>query len=894
MSFLSIILGDSNERYIKSTHPIVEHINSLEPEFQRMTDEALKEKTVEFKKRLFSAVDGTASSGEGGETLDDILPEAFAAVREAARRTLGQRHFDVQLIGGIVLHKGKIAEMKTGEGKTLVATLPLYLNALSGKGCHLVTPNDYLSRVGGGWMGAVYSALGVTTGVISHDFSGIYDPSFTQSPSHGDPRLDHWRPVSRTEAYKADITYGTNNEFGFDFLRDNLAYSIENTTQREHNFAIVDEVDSILIDEARTPLIISAPDEESADLYKTFARITPRLEANTDYIVDEKLKAVSINEVGIEKVEKILGVKNLYEEKGFRYVRYLEQALKAQALFRRDKEYVVKDGEVIIVDEFTGRLMPGRRWSEGLHQAVEAKEGVVVQRESRTLATITFQNYFRMYSKLAGMTGTAVTNGEEFHKVYNLDVIIIPTNRANIRKDFPDLVFRTEAGKMRALVREIKERHGLGQPILVGTVSIQKNEHLAALLVREGVSHELLNAKNHEREAMIIAQTGRLGAVTIATNMAGRGVDILLGGNPSDPAEAERVKELGGLHVIGTERHEARRIDNQLRGRSGRQGDPGSTQFFLSLEDEIMRIFGSNRISSMMESFGIPEDEPIINKMVTKAIEGAQAKIEGFHFDSRKHILEYDDVMNKQRDFVYRLRRGILAEEAEPPKEKIFEFIEEEIAGIIQFHTAGYRSDWNVEEIGEIVRSISGQDEDIAKKLEEFLNTDEDEMARGQIIEYVTGYLKNIYEERERSIGEAQMRNLEKTVLLQTIDMLWMDHLDIIEHLRDSVRLRAYGQRDPLVEYKNEGSKLFKELKAAIRSQVVNTIFKVGSSVQISQPRRIEARKPEASSLLPGMNSIASSGSQGSNTPPPPKAEVGRNDPCPCGSGKKYKKCHGK
>ena len=535
MSILSKILGDSNERYINSIQPIVEEINAFEPEFQKLSADELKQKTVEFKKRLLAV--GEAEPLGGGETLDDILPEAFAAVREAARRTLNQRHFDVQLIGGVVLHQGKIAEMRTGEGKTLVATLPLYLNSLTGKGCHLVTPNDYLSRVGGGWMGPVYSALGVSVGVIAHDFSGIYDPDFQAEPSHGDPRLDHWRPVSRREAYGADITYGTNNEFGFDYLRDNLAYDINNLSQREHNFAIVDEVDSILIDEARPPLIISAPDEESADLYKTFSRITPRLEENTDYNVDHKLKAVSITEPGIEKVEKILGIKNLYEEKGFRYVRYLEQALRAQALFHLDKDYVVKDGEIIIVDEFTGRLMPGRRWSEGLHQAIEAKEGVQVQRESRTLATITFQNYFRMYAKLAGMTGTAATNGEEFHKVYKLDVIIIPTNKQLIRRDSPDFIFRTEIGKMRAVVNEIKERHKLGQPILVGTVSIEKNERLGALLKRDGVQHEILNAKNHEREANIISQAGRLGAVTIATNMAGRGVDIILGGNPQDLSE---------------------------------------------------------------------------------------------------------------------------------------------------------------------------------------------------------------------------------------------------------------------------------------------------------------------------------------------------------------------
>ena len=892
MSILSKILGDSNERYIKSVQPLVDQINSLEPEFQKLSEDELKQKTVEFKKRLLNP-----STGSGGitETLDDLLPEVFAAVREAARRTLNQRHFDVQLIGGIVLHQGKIAEMRTGEGKTLVATLPLYLNSLTGKGCHLVTPNDYLSRVGGGWMGPVYHALGVSVGVIAHDFSGIYDQNFQAEPSHGDPRLDHWRPCSRNEAYGADITYGTNNEFGFDYLRDNLAYDINNLSQREHNFAIVDEVDSILIDEARTPLIISAPDEESADLYKTFSRITPRLEENTDYNVDHKLKAVSITEPGIEKVEKILGIKNLYEEKGFRYVRYLEQALRAQALFHLDKDYVVKDGEIIIVDEFTGRLMPGRRWSEGLHQAIEAKENVQVQRESRTLATITFQNYFRMYAKLAGMTGTAATNGEEFHKVYKLDVIIIPTNKSLVRRDFPDLIFRTENGKMMAVINEIKERHKLGQPVLVGTISIAKNEHLGAFLKRDGVPHEILNAKNHEREANIISQAGRLGAVTIATNMAGRGVDIILGGNPPLPDEAEKVRNAGGLHVIGTERHEARRIDNQLRGRAGRQGDSGSTQFFLSLEDEVMKIFGSDRIKNMMESFGIPEDQPIENKMVSKAIEAAQAKIEGFHFDSRKHVLDFDDVMNKQRNFVYKLRNEILRGGSGSYKEKISEFIREEISVVIDFHTAGYRSDWNLEEISETVKAISGSPDNLHEKFEELAQESNEEDGREKIKEYAVEFLNNFYAEREKLIGEEGMRNLEKVVLLQTIDMLWMDHLDIMEHLADSVRLRAYGQRVPLVEYKNEGSRLFKELQAAIRSQVVNTIYKVGvtqhPAPNIQQPTRpanlIFKSASDEPSILGKSQLDAGSRKLAAGQSP------GRNDPCPCGSGKKYKKCHG-
>ena len=887
--FAKKIFGTKNERELKRLQPYIAQVGAFEAGLKTLSGEALRSKTSDFKQRIAN-----------GETTEGLLPEVFAVVRESAVRTLGQRHYDMQLIGGAVLHEGKIAEMRTGEGKTLVATLPLYVNALSGKGCHLITPNDYLSRVGGGWMGAVYHALGLTTGVITHDFSGVYDPMFTAAPSHGDPRLDHWRPVSRKEAYAADITYGTNSEFGFDYLRDNLAYSRDDVVQREHAFAIVDEVDSILIDEARTPLIIVEPDVESAEYYKTFAKITPRLEENTDYNVDRKMRAATITEQGIEKVEKILGLKNLYEEKGFRYVRYLEQALKAQALYSRDKDYVVKDGKVIIVDEFTGRLMPGRSWGEGLHQAIEAKEGVEIQRESRTIATITYQNYFRMYRKLSGMTGTAVTSGEEFHKVYNLEVIIIPTNKPTVRDDMPDLVFRTEAGKLMAIAREIKERHKLGQPILVGTVSIEKNERLGALLLREGVPHEILNAKNHEREALIISQAGRKDAVTIATNMAGRGVDILLGGTPPVPEEADEVRSCGGLHVIGTERHEARRIDNQLRGRAGRQGDHGSTQFFLSLEDDVMRIFGSDRIKGMMESFGIPEDQPIENRMVSKAIEAAQAKIEGFHFDSRKHVLEFDDVVNKQRDFVYRTRRSILWDDPATYKEKIFDYIAEEISMIVDFHIIGYRSDWNIEEVGEAVKAISGTNEDIAKKCEELTVDLREEDARAEAKAWLNEFLRNAYDERERAIGPDAMRNLEKVVLLQTISTLWMDHLDVMEHLRDSVRLRAYGQRDPLVEYKNEGSRLFRELKDAIRTQVVNTIFKVGGAPQASKAPMRETRRGVAEAALRmgggtlGVGTLPGSGIARPQNVPLGGSEVGRNDPCPCGSGKKYKKCHGR
>ncbi len=890
MSILTKVFGDANARYTKSLQPQVQRINSYEPDFEKLSDEALKNKTEEFKKELASE-----------KKLDDILPVAFAAVREAAKRTLKQRHFDEQLIGGIVLYQGKIAEMRTGEGKTLVATLPLYLNSLTGRGAHLVTPNDYLSRVGAGWMGAVYYALGVSTGVVTHDFSGIYDPLYTDTQEHGDDRLSHFRACSRHEAYMANVTYGTNNEFGFDYLRDNLEYLPEQLRQREHNFAIVDEIDSILIDEARTPLIISMPDEDSADLYKIFAGITPKLKENIDYNVDEKMKAVSITEDGINKVEKILGVENIYEEKGVRFVRHLEQSLRAHALFRRDKDYVVKNGEVIIVDEFTGRLMPGRRWSEGLHQAIEAREGVKVQQESRTLATITFQNYFRMYGKLSGMTGTAQTSAEEFHKVYNLDVITIPTHRPMVRKDSQDLIFRTEKGKYQAVARDVKERHAKGQPVLIGTVSIEKNERLSKILQVEGVPHELLNAKNHEREALIIAQAGRKGAVTVATNMAGRGVDIILGGTTADSPEAEEVKKLGGLCVIGTERHEARRIDNQLRGRAGRQGDQGSSQFFVSLEDDLMRIFGSDRIKRMMETFGIPEDQPIEHKMVSRAIESAQEKIEGFHFDSRKHVLEYDDVLNKQRTTIYKMRRDILfacVSHSDPPaggeesltlRDKILDMVEAEIERLVHFHTAGSIGEWNLEEISEGIKAMAGVSEDIHASLREIAGKDGGaEEKKGEIISYLQGLANDIYERREKEMGEQAMKNIERVVLLRSVDMLWMDHLDQMEHLRDSVRLRAYGQRDPLVEYKNEGIKLFRELQIAIKMQVVSNIFKVGGMPAEEKPRNIREVHPSAELSLGAQNNPTA------EEPAPKAHEAGRNDPCPCGSGKKFKKCHGK
>jgi len=810
MGILNKILGDANEKYLKKIQSLVDKINSLEKEFEGFSNERLKEKTGEFKERL-----------RKGETLNDILPEAFALVRESAKRTLHQRHFDVQLIGGLVLHQGKIAEMKTGEGKTLAATLPLYLNALEEKGCHLVTVNDYLARRDTVWMGQIYHALGLTVGCLNHEQSFLYDPDY-KKPPEGKEKMrdelgsfyvveDFLRPCQRLEAYLADITYGTNNEFGFDYLRDNMVYDLSQKSQRGFHYAIIDEVDSILIDEARTPLIISAPDTESSKWYQEFARIIPRLDPKTDYEIDEKMRAVTLTENGINKIEKILGMGNIYEERGIKYLHHLEQSLKAETLFKRDRDYVVKDGQVIIVDEFTGRLMPGRRWSGGLHQAIEAKERVQVLPESITLATITFQNYFRLYKKLAGMTGTAATSAEEFDKVYGLEVICVPTNKPMIRQELPDRVYKTIDGKFQALVREIKERHKIGQPVLVGTTSIEKNEYLGKLLDREGIPHQILNAKHHEKEGQILAQAGKLSQVTIATNMAGRGVDIILGGNPQNPEEAKKVIELSGFHVIGTERHEARRIDNQLRGRSGRQGDPGSSQFFVSLEDDLMRIFGGERIKSLMGALKIPEDQPIEANLISRAIEEAQSKIEGLNFDLRKHVLEYDDVMNKHREVIYKKRRELL------------------------------------------------EIKDLRLKIKDWMKSPEE---------------KKALEEKIKELGE-NFDQAAKFISLRTLDMLWLEHLENMEYLRDSVRLRAYGQQDPLVEYKNEGHKMFRKLLETLESTVANTILRVSlAPVQ-------KAQVSSSSHYVAGL-----------------QRKVGRNDPCPCGkinpqTGKpmKYKKC---
>ena len=882
MSFIKKIFGDANQRYIKTLEPIVANINAREKDIERMSNDELKAQTQALKERI-----------GGGESLDGVLPDAYALVRETARRTLGQRHFDVQLMGGIVLHKGAIAEMRTGEGKTLVATLPSYLNALTGRGVHVVTVNDYLARRDAVWMGQVHHSLGLSVGCINHEKSYRYDPLYKNEKEGGaeDKERDvkggfyiveeFLRPVSRREAYAADITYCTNNELGFDYLRDNMVYRAEDMVQRGHNFAIVDEVDSILIDEARTPLIISAPDAESPDLYKTFAAITPNLKEGIDYKIDRKFRAVTITEEGIDKVEGMLGVFNIYEEKGVRFVHHLEQSLRAEALFHRDKDYVVRDGEVVIVDEFTGRMMPGRRWSDGLHQAVEAKEGVLVNQESRTLATITFQNYFRLYEKLSGMTGTAQSSAEEFHKVYTIDVISVPTHRKNCREDFHDLVFKTENGKFLTTVEEIKKRHEIGQPVLVGTVSIEKNERLSGLLRVAGVQHEILNAKNHEKEAEIIAQAGRLGAVTIATNMAGRGVDIILGGNPPNKEDAEAVKSVGGLHVIGTERHEARRIDNQLRGRAGRQGDPGSSQFFASLEDELMRVFGGERIKNLMTMFDFPETMPLEHSMVTKTIESAQEKIEGFNFDSRKHILEYDDVMNRQREAIYKMRRDILLhDDEEKLRQQIYDMTFAEVSRVIDMHTAEQISGEAIDRLGEIFEPLLQTDKGvIASEMQKFLSDGTtNDIVRAEIKTHLFDALKNAHEAKLQKIGPEALRNLEKAYMLQAIDMLWMDHLDTMDHLRDSVRLRAYGQRDPLVEYKNEGIRLFRDLQGAIKSAVVAAVFRIGI-----QQTQVHTHQPILTQTINiGSPSVSLSGGD---------KEVGRNDLCPCGSGKKYKKC---
>lgn len=888
--FLGNLL-DSNERETKKLAPFVEVINSLEGDFKKLSDKKLKEQTGEFKKRL-----------KDGETLDELLPEAFAAVRESARRSIGQRHFDVQLMGGIVLHQGKIAEMRTGEGKTLVATLPLYLNALEGKGVHLVTVNDYLSKRDAEWMGPIFHTLGISVGVINHEIAYIFDPDpKTEEVEEGELKMDpeaslspedeglgvgkYLRKVSRKEAYKADITYGTNNEFGFDYLRDNMAPDLHDMVQRPLNFAIVDEVDSILIDEARTPLIISQAAEESTEKYYDFARIIAKLTKETDFVIDEKLRTANLTEIGIAKIEKMLGVDNLYE-KDFDSVHHIEEALKAQTLFLKDRDYVVKEGEVIIVDEFTGRLMPGRRYSEGLHQAIEAKEGVQIQRESQTLATISFQNYFRLFSKLGGMTGTAATSAEEFHKVYKLDVVIVPTNRPAIREDFSDSVFKTDRAKYEAIINEIAQKHKKGQPVLVGTTSIEKNELLSDLLKRKGVPHQILNAKNHEKEAQIISSAGQKGTVTLATNIAGRGVDIKLG---------EGVSKLGGLHVIGSERHEARRIDNQLRGRSGRQGDPGSTRYYVSLQDDIMRLFGGDKVAGLMNALKIPDNVPIEAGLVSKAIESAQGRVEGHNFDLRKRVVDYDDVMNKQREIIYSLRREILElsdsqnpnkeESQKELRERILTKIDNEIETLVSStldEAEVVDFDRLITEFNTIVPFDEASKEGLTKKL----RADNDSV---KVRETLLKLTHELYEQREKQFGNDVRAQIEKVVMIGVIDTLWINHLEDIDELREGVGLRGYAGRDPLVEYKAEAFRLFENLITAIDYEIVHRIYKIQLAPQEQTGHEGHAHTTTTSTTSSSTETL---GSTSSSTPKTSdENKIGRNDPCPCGSGLKYKKC---
>jgi len=877
VKILEKIFGTKNERELKRYFTIVEDINRLESQISSLSDEKLKQKTDEFRERLAK-----------GESLDDILKEAFAVVREVAKRTLGMRHFDVQLVGGLVLHEGKIAEMKTGEGKTLVATLAAYLNALEGKGVHIVTVNDYLARRDVQWMGAIYNFLGLSVGVIQPDASFLYDPNYRLP----DRRFDRLRPCSKKEAYLADITYGTNNEFGFDYLRDNMRYSIDELCQRELNYAIVDEVDSILIDEARTPLIISGPSEESTDIYYAVNRIIKYLKPENDFKLDEKLKTVVLTEQGSQKAEKLLGIDNLYNPSNIQVVHHINQAIRAHYFFKKEVDYVVKDGKIVIVDEFTGRLLEGRRWSDGLHQAIEAKEGLKIEAENQTLATITFQNYFRMYKKLAGMTGTADTEASEFAEIYNLEVVVIPTHKPMIREDYPDAVYKTEKAKYEAVVKEIEECYKVGRPVLVGTTSIEKSELISKMLKKKGVPHNVLNAKYHDKEAEIVAQAGRIGAVTIATNMAGRGTDILLGGNPEFLAremlagkdyteeeykkalekakeickeEHDKVVSLGGLHIIGTERHESRRIDNQLRGRAGRQGDPGSSRFYLSLEDELLRLFGGERLQSLMHFLKIEDDTPIENKMVSKAIENAQKRVEAHNFDIRKHLLKYDDVMNSQRNEIYSFRKEVL--ESDSLKDKVFELLEIEIDEMVDFYLA--QESEGVEKLKEQLSARFDIEVDLSNK------------SKDEIKEYLLEKLREAYEKKEQKIGQELMRDVEKMIFLHVIDTKWKDHLLGIDHIKEGIGLRGYAQRDPLVEYKKEAFELFEEMSRNIISDILTRLFKI----QIKEESQVKVARGQK---------IQRSDGDGARRPVEKPKKIGRNDPCPCGSGKKYKKCCGK
>ncbi|MBW1708624.1 MAG: preprotein translocase subunit SecA [Deltaproteobacteria bacterium] len=827
------IVGSKNDRELRRLNPQVQQVGDLEPEIKKLSDDQLRAKTGHFKEQLAN-----------GASIDDLLPEAFAVVREASVRTLGMRHFDVQIIGGIVLHEGKIAEMKTGEGKTLAATLPVYLNALTGKGVHVVTVNDYLARRDAEWMGAIYKFLGLSVGVIVHDMND----------------------ADRRESYASDVTYGTNNEFGFDYLRDNMKFSLDDYVQREYYFCIVDEVDSILIDEARTPLIISGPSDESTELYYRINQVIPKLKAVEDYTIDEKARTSTLTEEGISHAEKILKIDNLYDPKYLEILHHLNQALKAHALFKRDVDYIVKSGEVIIVDEFTGRLMPGRRYSDGLHQALEAKEGVKIEHENQTLASITFQNYFRMYDKLSGMTGTADTEAAEFRKIYNLDVVVVPTNEEMIRVDYPDVIYRSEKEKFNAVVEEIAELNAIGRPVLVGTISIEKSELLSKMLKRKGIPHNVLNAKHHEKEAEIVAQAGQMGGVTISTNMAGRGTDIVLG---------EGVADLGGLHILGTERHESRRIDNQLRGRSGRQGDMGTSRFYLSLEDDLLRIFGAEHIQGIMSRLGMDNGEPIENKLVTRAIENAQRKVEGHHFDIRKHLLEYDDVMNQQRDVIYRQRRNILA--GENLKDEIFEMIEDLVDGVIENFTdeKSYAEEWDLKALEDVVFELFGLRLDFGPV---------EDLTQDGLREKILDQVREAYQKKEEEFGAPIMRELEHFILLQSLDNQWKDHLLSMDHLKEGIGLRGYGQRDPLREYQKEGYEVFMEMVERIKAESISLLFHI-------RPNREES----LAMLTPQEQEMQMSHGESEKRAPVKREgrKIGRNEPCPCGSGKKYKKCCG-
>ncbi len=843
---LTKVFGSKNDRTIKQLRQIVTRINDLEPTVEPLSDEELAGKTVEFKERVAQ-----------GESLDDLLPEAFAVVREAARRVLGERHYDVQLIGGIVLHQGKIAEMKTGEGKTLMSTAPVYLNALSGKGVHVVTVNDYLASRDMEWMGQIYRFLGLTTGSIVHDMDDD----------------------ARREAYAADVTYGTNNEFGFDYLRDNMKFDLADFCQRGFNYAIVDEVDSILIDEARTPLIISGPADMSTDMYLKVDRIMKHFQEETHYTKDEKSRQAMLTDEGVALAEELLGVENLYDPRNINYLHHVNQALKAHVLFQRDVDYIVRNGQVVIVDEFTGRTMEGRRYSDGLHQALEAKEGVKIEKENQTLASITFQNYFRMYDKLAGMTGTADTEAAEFKKIYNLEVVVIPTHQEMIRMDHPDVIYKNEKAKYRNIVREIKELHKKGQPILVGTISIDVSEKISKMLKKEKVPHEVLNAKQHEREAEIIAEAGQKGKVTIATNMAGRGTDIKLG---------EGVRELGGLHILGTSRHESRRIDNQLRGRAGRQGDPGSSRFFLSLEDDLLRIFGSDRLSGIMDKLGMEEDEPIEHSMISKAIENAQRKVEGHHFDIRKHLLEYDDVMNKQREVIYSQRREVLKGENIKPiiDDMIEDLVEDAVLSVVNPKIPS--EDWEWDTFFEQVMELFNIE--LTWTRSDRVDLDEEKLR-----DMLMAEVQARYRRQEELNGEEQMRHLERMILLQMVDTLWKEHLLNMDHLKEGIGLRGYGQKNPLDEYKKEGFDLFMTMIDTVKQQTVSTLLRV-QLVQEDELERLEEERRREREKELEMARQQSAG-DGDSSPKPVRRsqeKVGRNAPCPCGSGKKYKKCCGR